>query len=136
MPTNEVSEGYVFTPVCQSFCSQGFCLSACWDIPSVPGTPLGADTSLEQTPGSRHPSRSRHPQEQTPSTTPREQTPPKCSACWEIRSTSGQYASYWNAMLLNKYFTIHVNHWIVVFSMIGPKGNVCVCREEISRRIR
>ena len=26
LPTNKVCEGYVFTPVCQSFCSQGGCL--------------------------------------------------------------------------------------------------------------
>ena len=26
--------------------------------------------------------------------------PPLCSACWEIRSTSGWYASYWNAILV------------------------------------
>ena len=25
---------------------------------------------------------------------------PQSSACWEIRATSGQYASYWNAYLL------------------------------------
>ena len=31
---------------------------------------------------------------------PHEQTPPPGSrACWEIRSTSGRYASYWNAIL-------------------------------------
>ena len=34
---------------------------------------------------------------------PPEQTPPAalpwCSACWEIRETSGQCASYWNAYL-------------------------------------
>ena len=24
---------------------------------------------------------------------------PQCSACWEIRATSGRYASYWNAIL-------------------------------------
>ena len=29
-----------------------------------------------------------------------EQTPPRSSACWEIRTTSGRYASYWNAYLL------------------------------------
>ena len=28
--------------------------------------------------------------------------PPLCSACWEIRSTSGRYASYWNAILFIK----------------------------------
>ena len=32
-------------------------------------------------------------------TTPRPGTPLR-SACWEIRSTSGRYASYWNAILL------------------------------------
>ena len=41
--------------------------------------------SLDQaTPGSRHP--------------PGADTP-RSSACWEIRSTSGRYASYWNAIL-------------------------------------
>ena len=39
-------KGYVFKPVCQSFCSQGgVCLSACWDTP--PGQtppPLRAET--------------------------------------------------------------------------------------------
>ena len=63
--------------------------------------------SLEQappravTPPSRPP-RSRHPPEQTP---PRADTPaPLHSACWEIRSTSGRYASYWNAILLSINF--------------------------------
>ena len=28
--------------------------------------------------------------------------PPPCSACWEIRATSGRYASYWNAYLCIK----------------------------------
>ena len=32
------------------------------------------------------------------------QTPP--SACWEIRSTSGRYASYWNAIL---FITLNVH---------------------------
>ena len=29
-------------------------------------------------------------------------SPPWSSACWEIRATSGRYASYWNAFLFNK----------------------------------
>ena len=85
-------------------------------------TPPRADTPLEQTPPSRHP-----PLEQTPlgtdppgadplgnrhplgaDTPPQEQTPPgnrhpPNRACWEIRSTRGRYASYWNAILLNVY---------------------------------
>ena len=82
LPANEVYEGYVFTPVCQSFCSQGgggVCLSACWDTPPGTDTPRGAETP-----------RSRHP----PS--------PLRSACSEIRATSGRYASYWNAYLLKE----------------------------------
>ena len=33
--------------------------------------------------------------------TPPDQAPPPGRACWEIRSMSGRYASYWNAILLN-----------------------------------
>ena len=74
----------------------GVCLSACWDIP----------------PRSRHPhprADSPPPQEQTPPPQsrlpPQEQTPPpQHRACWEIRSTRGRYASYWNAILLTKFF--------------------------------
>ena len=86
-------EGYVFTPVCQSFCSHwggGFCLSACWDT-----TPRGADTPQEQTtppgadthlpPGSRSPpGADTSPREQThpPESRqpPREQTTPRETA--------------------------------------------------------
>ena len=32
--------------------------------------------------------------------TPPDQVHPPKSACWEIRATSGRYASYWNAFLL------------------------------------
>ena len=42
-PANEVWEGYVFTHVCQSFCSHvggGVCPSACWDyLPRTRGRP-------------------------------------------------------------------------------------------------
>ena len=77
---------------------EGVCLSACWDTP-----PPGVDTTppdqtpLEQTPAGADP-----PGADTP---PREQTPPREADC-SIRSTSGRYASYWNAflyiLLLNK----------------------------------
>ena len=65
--------------------------------PEQTSPPPGTDTPRSRhAPRSRHHPRSRHtPQEQTP---PLEQTPPH-SACWEIRATSGQYASYWNAYL-------------------------------------
>ena len=93
----------------------GVCPIACWDTPPrsrhhAPGpeagyplaqcmlghthpspaqcmlgyTPLGADTP----PGTR----GRYP-------------PPQHSACWEIRATSGRYASYWNAILFHITFS-------------------------------
>ena len=51
-------------------------------------------------PGSQHPPppRSKHtPQDQAPPNGSR--PPPRHRACWEIRSTRGRYASYWNAIL-------------------------------------
>ena len=64
--------------------------------------PLGADPQSRHLPGtdipreqkpprSRHPPRSRSPQSRH---LPGVDTP-QSSACWEIRATSGQYASYW-----------------------------------------
>ena len=93
-PTMKLGQGYIFTGVCDSV-NRGVCLSACWDTPRA-GTPP------EQTPP-----QSRHPPEQTPPGTrhpPGTRPPPGpdpalCSACWEIQSTRGWYASYWNAYL-------------------------------------
>ena len=56
----------------------GVCPSACWDTPRP-----GADTPRQTPPGQTH----------TLGT-------PLCSAYWEIRSTSGRYASHWNEFLL------------------------------------
>ena len=48
---------------------------------------------------------------------PRPSTPPRSSACWEIRATSGRYASYWNAFLFwmvalvtSSCFVLYKNH--------------------------
>ena len=60
---------------------RGGCLSACWDTTPPPGAEP----------------RSRHPPEQTP---PWSRHPPPWEAHSSIRSTSGRYASYWNAFLL------------------------------------
>ena len=49
-------------------------------LPSGAGTPPGRYTPLD-----RYTSLGRYT--------------PRSSACWEIRATSGQYASYWNAFL-------------------------------------
>ena len=74
-----------------------------------------------------HPPRTRdrytHPQEQrAPSPREQRQTPPRADppgadtppiilrrACWDIRSTSGRYASYWNAILLHLCFSLQLN---------------------------
>ena len=101
---NEVCEGYVLHLSVILFTGGGLpqCMLGNIHPPTIPGadTPTGADTPHrtkhppEQTPpcpGTRHPTRSRHPRDQAP--------PPRYSACWEIRSTSERYASYWNAIL-------------------------------------
>ena len=78
------------------------------DLPGTKGRPPpGADPLQDkrQTPqtSGRHPprTRGRHP----PRT--RGRHPPWHSACWEIRATSGRYASYWNAILLQQCFGNH-----------------------------
>ena len=70
-----------------------------------------ADTPQEQTPNpwsrrpwSRHPQNRHPPRADTPwSRHPPEQTSPNHRACWVIQSTHGQYASYWNAILLHLF---------------------------------
>ena len=70
----------------------------------LPHCMLGYHTPQEQTPLGPDP-QTRHPPDQTPPGldppvgpgTP--QNSPLRSACWEIWSTSGRYASYWNAIL-------------------------------------
>ena len=114
-------QGNIFTPVCHSVHGGGLCLNACWDTnppDQAPAPrnrhPQGADTPPPGTPQTRHP-RTRHP--------PRPGTPQEADS--SIWSTSGQYASYWNAFLLNCYwFDLtppidppnhpHTNPWVVV----------------------
>ena len=119
----------MFSQACVILLTEGVSASVHAGIPPVPPSrhPLGADPPGADTPWSKHPPRRRHPPEQTPSQsrhpgadTPQEQTPPRsrhppradtpqsrhplrCRACWEIRSTRGRYASYWNAILLKIY---------------------------------
>ena len=118
-PAMKLGQGNVFTGVCDSVNRGDVCLSACWD--TTP--PRSRQTHWEQTPpeqtpqeqtsppppGSRHSPRSRHSQEQTP---PRKRQPlrsrppgsrPPAEAD-SIRSTSGLYASYWNAFLFVSHF--------------------------------
>ena len=75
-PAKKLGQGYVFTCVCDSVYEGGG------------SAPLHAGIHPP-------PTRGRH-------THPRNggRHPPQHSACWEIRPTSGRYASYWNAILL------------------------------------
>ena len=86
----------IFRSVCHEFCPRGGGGQYLGRYPPGPGTPSRAGTP----PGTRYP-----PGRYTPRRTryPRAGTPPS-SACWEIRATSGRYASYWNAYLFGKVF--------------------------------
>ena len=80
------------------------CLSACWD--TTP--PRSRNPPKQAPPDSRHPPRAETSSEQAPLL---EQTPPQQAAlrsrpCWEIRSTRGRYASYWNAILFSNVIKI------------------------------
>ena len=109
-----------FTPVSHSV-HRGVCSVHAGILPrsrhlpenSLPSeqTPPGIDT----TPRSIHPSPTgtRHPLEQTP---PRNRHP-QGSVSSEIRSTRGQYASYWNAILFD-----YVYKWVE-----GKKGTADCC---------
>ena len=94
-PANDVFEGYVFTRACQSFCSQG---GGGVDV-QVIGTPPHTHKNIP----SSHP-----PGRYTPlaGTFPRQVHPPgrytlPATVHAGIRSTSGRYASHWNAFLFN-----------------------------------
>ena len=111
---------------CLWFCSRGG---------EVPGqVPPGRHTPWQVHPQAGTPPRQVHPLAGTPPGryTPWDQVPhppdqvhrPTC-ACWEIRSTSRRYASYWNACLLWPYarktsspFNLHSTcgflHWVIL----------------------
>ena len=87
--------------------------------------PPGADTPLGADPMEQTPLRADTPQEQTPppgADTPRESRPPPKKADYCIRSTSGRYASYWNAFLFVK--RSHCNlcgnlKWVLYFGIVS-----------------
>ena len=88
-----LGQGNIFSSVCQEFCPQGGVPGQVF--PTREQTPPGADT-----PRTRYPPPEQTPCPLGPGTPHWEQTNPRRSTCWEIRSTSGRYASYWNAILL------------------------------------
>ena len=73
-----LGQGNIFAPVCHSVHSGG---GVPRQVPPGQGTPPGPGT----------PPRARY--------TPQTRYTPGSSAYWEIRATSGRYASYWNAFL-------------------------------------
>ena len=109
-PQTKFGQGNIFSSGCQEFCSWG----------GLPQCMLGYDTPQKQTPQKQTPPRSRPPPWKQ---SPRKQTPPEAepleadtplrSAYWEIRSTSGRYAFYWNAILLKMYLYWYnlLHHW-------------------------
>ena len=107
-------QGNIFTSVCQEFCPQegipGLVPGGCtWSgprgvylaDPTGPGTPPGPGTPL---PDQVHPLPDQvHPT--GPGTSPQTRYPPPDQVHPpRIRTTSGRYASYWNAFLLFVFF--------------------------------
>ena len=92
--------------------------------PPGPGTPPRPGTHpLDQL----HPPGTRYHTPSGPGTPPQGQVQnprtrytPLCRACWEIRSTHGLYASYWNAILYEYSITASVS---------GGGGGSILCRE-------
>ena len=83
----------------------GVCLSTCRDAtPPRQGAPPARQTPLARRPPLQGdpPGKQTPPTRQTPLPPLASRPPPLCSACWEIRSTSMQYASYWNAVLVTR----------------------------------
>ena len=89
-----LGQGNIFSSVCQEFCPWGGSASVHAGIPPP---------DKETPPGKEIPLARRPPCQDIPP--PPRQTPLH-SACWEIRSTSGRYASYWNAILLHLLYNI------------------------------
>ena len=103
-------EGYVFTPVCQSFCSQeGGCLLHCM---------LGYNNAPDQKADTPRP-KSRPPRTKNQTSDPRTKSryPPADGYC------CGRYASYWNAFLFQKYnckamSKEEYNYWVIIIKHI------------------
>ena len=105
----KLGQGNIFTSVYQEFCPQGGSASVHAGIHHPPPTrtrhtPLGVDPPDQ----AHHPP----PEEQTPpipATPPGADTPPEADC--SMRSTSGRYASYWNAFLyliINSFFCVEI----------------------------
>ena len=148
-PTNEVCEGYVFTRVCHSVHRGGSTWAGTpqtrytprdqvhppgsgtppWDQihPLGPGTPPGPGTlpwDQVHPLGPGTPNRIWYTQWDQVQPPPTRYTPGS-SACWEIRATSGRYASYWNAFWFSNLLTYKY--------IVRPVGLCSINREWIPR---
>ena len=113
-PAMMLGQGNIFRSMCQEFCPSGVWADTPWSRHPPRQTPHWADTSGQRPQGADHhpgqtPPWADTPWEQTPipradtppwSRHPQSRQPPTSNACWEIRTTSGWYTSYWNAYLL------------------------------------
>ena len=128
-PANIVCKGYVFTHVCHSFCSQGREYLTRY-LPRPPRTRCNPPDQVHP-PGTRcrytslgpgtPPWDQVHPP--APGTPPRTRytppgTPHWSRACWEIRSTCGRSASYWNAILFCCNIYQRNKFWVWVKDML------------------
>ena len=91
-PATKLGQGYVFTGICDSVNRGGLPQCMLGYHPHPRRRPL----RTRHPPGPAPPDQAPHPQEETPGT---RHPPTPHRACWEIRSTRGWYASYWNAIL-------------------------------------
>ena len=104
-PQRSCDQGNVFTGVCHSFCSRGGRVSASVHA-GIPPSP-----QIRQTPPR---TRQAPPLDQADPPGPGRQPPREADS--SIRSTSGRYASYWNAFLFWHILTSYVNSTIGMHS--------------------
>ena len=83
----------------------------CTRHPPWEETPLAADPPAPDTPQTRHPPELGTPQHR---------------ACWEIQSTRGQYASYWNAIFFCTFFLLKLHDNERIWTEMG-------CASPVSR---
>ena len=132
LAATKLGQGNIFTSVCQEFCPQGGgCLPQCMLGYTSPQSrpPLGADTpQTRQTPPRIR--QTPHPPDQA-DTPPRPGRHPPREAYSSIRSTSGRYASYWNAFLFTivflYLFTLHTDWYVVGKIALKHIGRTANC---------
>ena len=109
-PQRSCGQGNIFTPVCHSFCSQGG-LPQCMLGYHHHHPPPDQTSPWDETPRDQTPPQTRHappyqipPWDQPPRTRHPPGTRPPREADSSRRSTSGRYASYWNAFFFTEKF--------------------------------